>query len=194
MSVDGHLSCFHLCLAFDTLLQLPPGTPVILGFKISAGQPRMQQKASKLAQAEGKHGAGAVLSYTTCQTPAQFWTCCLLLPCFPTNLKPAFLPVKDSLLIGETRSGKCTHPQGHTAEARASQTWVCQVPLVSSSLQPLWTTAHQAPLSMRFSRQECWNGLPCPPPGDLPDPGIEPETLTSPALAGGLFTTSTTWT
>ena len=37
-----------------------------------------------------------------------------------------------------------------------------------------WTVAHQAPLSMGFSRQEYWSGLPCPPPGDLPNPGIEP--------------------
>ena len=37
----------------------------------------------------------------------------------------------------------------------------------------LWTVAHQASLSMGFSRQEYWSGLPCPPPGDLPDPGIE---------------------
>ena len=37
----------------------------------------------------------------------------------------------------------------------------------------LWTVAHQAPLSMGFSRQEYWDGLPCPPPGDLPDPGVE---------------------
>ena len=44
---------------------------------------------------------------------------------------------------------------------------------------------------MRFSRQEDWNGLPCPPPGDLPDPEIEPASLTSPALAGGFF--SATW-
>ena len=56
----------------------------------------------------------------------------------------------------------------------------------------LWTVAHQAPLSMGFSRQEYWSGLPCPPPGDLPDPGIEPMSLTSPALAGRFFTTSTT--
>ena len=42
-----------------------------------------------------------------------------------------------------------------------------------------WTTAHQAPLSMGFSRQEYWRGLPCPPPGDLPHPGIKPR---SPAL------------
>ena len=46
--------------------------------------------------------------------------------------------------------------------------------------------AHQIPLSMEFSRQEYWNGLPFPPPGDLPNPGIE---LTSPALAGRFFTT-----
>ena len=56
----------------------------------------------------------------------------------------------------------------------------------------LWTVAHQAPLSMGFSRQEYWSGLPCPPPGDLPDPEIEPMSLTSPALAGRFFTTSTT--
>ena len=47
-------------------------------------------------------------------------------------------------------------------------------------------------LSMGFSRQEYWSGLPCPPPGGLPDPGIEPLSLTSPALAGGSFTTSAT--
>ena len=57
----------------------------------------------------------------------------------------------------------------------------------------LKTVAGQAPLSMRFSRQEYWSGLPFPPPEDLPDPGIEPASLTSPALAGGFFTSSTTW-
>ena len=55
-----------------------------------------------------------------------------------------------------------------------------------------WTVAHQAPLSMGFSRQEYWSGLPCPPPGDLPDPGIETQSLMSPALAGRFFTTSVT--
>ena len=49
-----------------------------------------------------------------------------------------------------------------------------------------WTVACQAPLSMGFSRQEYFSGLPCPPPGDLPDPGIEPA---SPTLAGRFFTT-----
>ena len=48
---------------------------------------------------------------------------------------------------------------------------------------------HQAPLSMGFSRQECWSGEPCPPPGDLPDPGIKPVPPASPALAGGLSIT-----
>ena len=57
----------------------------------------------------------------------------------------------------------------------------------------LWTAAHQAPLSMGFSKQEHWSGLPFPPPGGLPDPGIKPTALRSPALAGGFFTTSTTW-
>ena len=45
---------------------------------------------------------------------------------------------------------------------------------------------------MGFSKQEYWSGLPCPPPGDLPDPGIEPTSPLSPALAGGFFTTSAT--
>ena len=57
----------------------------------------------------------------------------------------------------------------------------------------LWAVAHQAPLSMGFSRQEYLSGLLCPPPRDLPHSGIEPESLTSPALAVGFFTTSTTW-
>ena len=56
-----------------------------------------------------------------------------------------------------------------------------------------WTIDHQTPLSMGFSRQEYWDGLPCPPPGDLPNPGTEPVSLMSPALADGFFTSSITW-
>ena len=56
----------------------------------------------------------------------------------------------------------------------------------------LWTVACQAPLSMGFSSQEYWRGLPCPPPGDLPKRGIKPMSLMSPALAGRFFTTSNT--
>ena len=55
------------------------------------------------------------------------------------------------------------------------------------------TIAPQAPLSMGFSRQEYWSGLPCPPPGDLLDPRIERVSPMSLALAGRFFTTSTTW-
>ena len=54
---------------------------------------------------------------------------------------------------------------------------------------PPSTTAHQAPLSKGFPRQEYWSGLPRPPPGDLPNPRIEPTSLESPALAGRFFTT-----
>ena len=54
----------------------------------------------------------------------------------------------------------------------------------------LWIVAHQSPLSRRFSRQEYWNGLPCPPPGDIPDPGIEPASSVSPALRTDLGTIS----
>ena len=56
-----------------------------------------------------------------------------------------------------------------------------------------WTVAHQAPLSAGFPRQECWNRLPFPSPGDLPNPGIEPGSLTSPPLSGTFFTSSATW-
>ena len=51
----------------------------------------------------------------------------------------------------------------------------------------LWTVAHLAPLSMKFSRQEYWSGLSCPPPGDLLDTGIKPVSLMSPALAEGFI-------
>ena len=62
----------------------------------------------------------------------------------------------------------------------------CESPSVmSDSFDPMDYIAHQAPLSMGFSRQEYWSGLPFPSPGDLPDPGIKPE---SPALLADFFT------
>ena len=64
---------------------------------------------------------------------------------------------------------------------------------MSDSFVITWTVAHQAPLSMGFSRQEYWSGLPFPPPEDIPNSGMEPQSLVSPALAGGFFTTSTIW-
>ena len=73
-----------------------------------------------------------------------------------------------------------------------SATWeapVCYVMSVMSDSTAPGTVAFQAPLSIRFSRREYWNGLPFSPPGDLPNPGIEPASLTSPALAGRFFIT-----
>ena len=69
----------------------------------------------------------------------------------------------------------------------ASKAVLCSI--VSNTLP----VAHQPPLSMGFSRQEYWSGLPFPSPGDLPHPGTEPASLVSPALAGRFFTTSATW-
>ena len=63
---------------------------------------------------------------------------------------------------------------------------VCVLSHVQLFVSP-WTVVCQAPLSMEFSRQEYWSGLPCPSPGVLPDPGIKPRSLSSPALAGGVF-------
>ena len=65
-----------------------------------------------------------------------------------------------------------------------SYVWLCVTPL---------TVTCQAPLSMGFSRQEYWGGLPCPPSEGFPNPGIKPASHKSPALAGSFFTTSTTW-
>ena len=76
----------------------------------------------------------------------------------------------------------CAHACMHTL-SHFSHVWL---------FVTLWTEAHQAPLSMWFSRQEHWSGLPCSPE-DLPYPGIKSVFLMSPALTGGSFTTSTTW-
>ena len=82
---------------------------------------------------------------------------------FPSLLFP-FLPPK--------KNGQCIplrHPSLLESMCCAESlrcVWLFKTP---------WTVARQAPLSMGFSRQEHWSGLPCPPPGDLPDPGIEPR-------------------
>ena len=99
--------------------------------------------------------------------------------------------LKDTQRLSMTGQGKII-----SSEAQANQT---KGTCVLSHFSPvrlfvtLWTVPHQAPLSMGFSRQEYWSGLPGPPPGGLPDPGIEPSFLMSPALAGGFFTISASW-
>ena len=73
---------------------------------------------------------------------------------------------------------------------------VCVHALMLSVAQSCLTTGNPmdcSPLSVEFSSQEYWSGLPFPTAGDIPDPGIEPSFLASPTLAGGFFTTSATW-
>ena len=70
--------------------------------------------------------------------------------------------------------------------------YVCSVTHPCPTLVTPQTIARQGPLSMEFSGQEYWSGLPFPSPGDLPDPGTKPESLLSPALAGRFFITSAT--
>ena len=65
--------------------------------------------------------------------------------------------------------------------------------IIFASLWPNELLPHQPPSFVGFTRQEYWSGLPFPSARDLPDPGIEPMSLTSLALAGGFLTTSATW-
>ena len=74
-----------------------------------------------------------------------------------------------------------SEPPGKSNSFLALICWECLLSSFSHVwlFATLWTIAHQAPLSMRFSRQKYWNGLPCPPPGDLLDPRIEPQSFVS---------------
>ena len=82
---------------------------------------------------------------------------------------------------------KCWLPYGLSGLTCVSLSVLSRVQLFATP----WTVVRQAPLSMGFSRHERphWSGLPCPTQGDLPNPGIKPESLVSPALAGRFFTT-----
>ena len=84
------------------------------------------------------------------------------------------------------------HAKSSCQEVRSSCMRMCSVCQLFSCIWLFatpWTIDHQTPLSMGFSRQEYWSGLPVPPPGDLPNPGIEPMSPVFPALADGLFVT-----
>ena len=88
----------------------------------------------------------------------------------------------------------CTYTKHHVVHLKMHTSNYINVCVLShfSHVQlfvSLWTAAHQAPLSMGFFKQEYWSRLPFPPLGDLPDPGIKPESLGSPAMAGRFFTT-----
>ena len=95
---------------------------------------------------------------------------------------------KDKIRVALVKCGKRTQsysclPPSLSPPAHS------RIPIQSCPTVISWTTAHQAPPSMGFSRQEYWSGLPFIPAGNLPDPGIKPESPKSPALADGLFTT-----
>ena len=80
-----------------------------------------------------------------------------------------------------------------TEASICSVCYVCQVTSAVSDSATQWIVTHQAPLSIGFPRQEYCSGLPLSTPGDLPNTGIKPESLTSPSLSGEFFTTSITW-
>ena len=81
-------------------------------------------------------------------------------------------------------------PWNHSPDGSECQVMNAITLVVSNSLWPHGLEPLRLPLSMGFSKHEYWSGLPCPPPRDLPNPGIKPTSLT---LASRFFTTSTTW-
>ena len=108
---------------------------------------------------------------------------CNLLPCPESEEECTTLPPPDFPIVWKVNRGS-----GESA-------WIMQIPQVTGRSKPNlspcvlvaqlcltlcdpWTVAHQAPLSMEFSRQEYWSGLPCPSPGNLPNPGIKPRSPT----------------
>ena len=92
----------------------------------------------------------------------------------------------------EEQQGGWRKPEASRPACSSGVTWAhcVRVCLSCPTLVTPWTVARQAPGTMEFSRQEYWSGLPFPIPGDLPNPGIEPTSLASPARAGGSFTTA----
>ena len=100
---------------------------------------------------------------------------------------PAHLKINESIkLFFKKRSGRLSEKIVNSNECVHAKS------LQSCLFATLWTVAHQAPLSVGFSGQEYWSGLPCPPP---PSQARDQKCVSyiSPALAGGFFTTSTTW-
>ena len=106
------------------------------------------------------------------------------------TLQPRNNFIKDLRAI----SLKCNYPKGEHIPTVQFLWEGCDLSRFShvQLFVTLWILACHVPLSMRFSREEYWSGSPCPPPGNLPNPGIENASLTSPALAGGFFSTSAT--
>ena len=119
-----------------------------------------------------------------------------------TTLEEYMKWMYNSSVVGVTTEPITWPVKGEMLQIKVMKTIIiagmCMYTYVPSHFSCVWlfvtlrTVACQAPLSMGFSRQEYWSGLACPFPGNLPDPGIEPVSLMSPALAGVFFTTATT--
>ena len=133
----------------------------------------------------------AVHGVAKSQTRLSNWTDCWISHMSICQPRQTF--EEEVLRLLALKLWRCSHPTPslaclHKQLASPSLTWTLWKVLLSRVrlFATSWTVAHQAPLSMIFSRQEYWSGLPFPSPGDLPNPGIEPA---YPALAGGFFTT-----
>ena len=106
--------------------------------------------------------------------------------------------INDKAFSGKVCVWECLHLSDYISQRRKTSTHanVCECLLSCFSCirlcTILWTVVHHAPLSIVFSRKEYWRGLACPPPRDVPNPGIELVSLMSPALACGFFTPCTT--
>ena len=97
------------------------------------------------------------------------------------------MAIKNHNTEHRVKTHTCKPGSPHQSESESEVAQSCL------TLCDLWTVAHQAPPSTGFSRQEYWSGLPFPSPADLPDPGIKPEFLASPAMAGKFFANCSTW-
>ena len=98
---------------------------------------------------------------------------------------------------GDLRQRASERKKGEMGKKRHREAaWLCcclAASVVSNSVRPHGPQPARLLCPWGFSRQEYWSELPCPPPGDLPDPGIKRMSIMSPALAGGFFTTCATW-
>ena len=150
--------------------------------KSKSSQRSLQQTAGSLSTALCTH-SGEASSRPPCKAR---WLSTYLL--FKSLIYMTFQQMRSSklddralgekgMLMTEASAGELSSDTGMCVLSHFSRVWL---------FVTLWTTDPQAPLSMGFSRQEHWSGVPCPPcEGDLPDPGMEPVSLKSPALEVG---------
>ena len=117
------------------------------------------------------------------------WVCFIVFVCFVFKIPHIGKIIPDSKYLWHGQSYGVCHSHWEAKVAVCILSRFSRVRLFAT----LWTVTCQASLSLGFSRQEHWNGLTFLSPGDLPNSGIEPESLISPALAGEFFTNNTSW-